>query len=489
LPTTALRHLALIVAASANTLQRLDLQGNSWDMNTPEALRDWEEFLMSFKNCIKLRRVDFSENRLGDKGIETLVRVYTCEMRDTNFEDEGVEDFMDEPLSRSISAISIESNEDDEEESGGLATSTEFGTSPTSSLAASAIIKSNRRPCDDRVAIPTRGLRSVAYIRLHNVGMTDLSALQLTFLLPYHLLPHVLLRRLDAQIPDSTIGREDELYDRESFCRGVMYDIKNPEFTSLAKKILESVEKIRRAGGMQPQLSLRPPISPLLGHSGSVPPSPDSIRFRRNSDSSKGYFPDTPSPPRKESISSIRTISTSHGRSGSIISLNSLKNDVVSHWTDILKARPKIQGEILKSSGTVHVCQLWSAGIKLLSIARMFVLPQQTKCAFNPTTRTRTPKRQSPRVSLPPSPVSPGTPKSPRLMKSRCVGGLEKKLWMRILLPIADPSGVLTERQALNIIDWAADRSTLAKEGEWAGKLPHVQMWKLLDVFLGSKTC
>ena len=53
---------------------------------------------------------------------------------------------------------------------------------------------------------------------------------------------------------------------------------------------------------------------------------------------------------------------------------------------------------------------------------------------------------------------------------------------MRILLPMADPGQVLSERQAKSIIDWAADRSTLAREGEWAGKLPHVQMWKLLDV-------
>jgi hypothetical protein len=53
---------------------------------------------------------------------------------------------------------------------------------------------------------------------------------------------------------------------------------------------------------------------------------------------------------------------------------------------------------------------------------------------------------------------------------------------MKILLPIADPEGVLSDRQARGVVDWAADRSSLASEREWAGKLPHVQMWRLVDV-------
>ena len=481
LPTTSLRHLALIVAASADTLQRIDLQGNSWDMTNPGALQDWEEFLTSFKSCVKMRRVDLSENRLGDKGIETFVRVYTREMRDI-LDEEEVEDISDELLSRSTSGVSTKSEDEEEEEPLTLAASIEYGSSPGSSLAASALIKSNRRPSDDMVGIPTRGLRSIAYIRLHNVGMTDISALHLTYLLPYHHLPHVLLRRLDAQIPDSSIGREDDLYDPEMLCRGVMYDIDNPELTPLGKKILETVEKVRRSGGMQPQV-IQPPPSPLTGAFGSVPPSPDNFRGRNSNDVLRGYFPETPSPSRKESISSIRTMSTAHGRSGSIISISSPKMDIMPYWSEILKARPKIQGEILKISRNVHVSQLWSAGIKLLSLARIFTLPQPQKPPTSPNARIRIAKqRHIVKVSLPPSPISPTSPGAPKLTRSNCIGGLEKKLWMKILLLIADTGEVLSERQAMSIIDWAADRSTLAKEGEWAGKLQHVQMWKLLDV-------
>lgn len=152
------------------------------------------------------------------------------------------------------------------------------------------------------------------------------------------------------------------------------------------------------------------------------------------------------------------------------------------HWSEILKVRPKIQGEILKVSGTVHVSQLWSAGIKLLALARMFTLPQ--KQPPGPKARVRNVKcRYTVKVALPPSPVSLSSPKLPEPeAKSDCMGSFSKNVWMRILLPMADPGQVLSERQARSIIDWAADRNTLAREGEWAGKLPHVQMWKLLDV-------
>jgi hypothetical protein len=440
-------------------------------MTSPEALRDWEEFLTSFKNCIKMRDMDLSENRLGDKGIETLVRAYTREIRE--FVEDSEENVSDEALSRSISHVSAQSDDEEDEDPDTLGASFEYGSSPASSLAASALIKSNRVRSDDTVAIPSRGLRSIAYIRLHNVGMTDISALHLTYLLPYHHLPHVLLRRLDGQIPDSSIGREDELYNPGSLCRGVMYDIDNHELTSLGKKILESVEKVRRAGGLRPQVTPPTPISSTV-HPGSVPPSPDSPRM-----TSRGYFPETPSPSRKESISSIRTMA-SHGRSGSVLSLSGF--DTMPHWAEILKVRPKIQGEILKVSGNVHVSQLWSAGIKLLALARMFTLPE--KQLSSPKAVVRNVKSMDTvKVALPPSPVSPCSPKLPEPeIKSDYVGGFPKNLWMRILLPMADPGHVLSERQAKSIFDWAADRSTLAREGEWAGKLPHVQMWKLLDV-------
>ena len=480
LPASALRYLSPVITATSSTLQRLELQGNEWNLSTPAALRDWEEFLVSFRNCVKLRRVVFSQNHLGDKGIETLVRVYTRETQDPSHADDDTENLSDPALSRSISALSVGSqlqDDDDEDESLDLDMSTDLVSSPNSSLAASALIKSSRRPLDETLPAPNRGLRSIAYIYIRDVGMTDLSALHLSFLLPYHQLPHILLRRLDAGISDLTLGREDELYDPGSLCRGVMYDTGNTELSSLGRKILESVEKVRRAGGLQPQFSATVPAMTMSVHAGSAPPSPDSYRPRRNSESSRTYFPDTPSPSRKESISSIRT-TLSHGRPGSV-TCSSPKAEISSPLAEVYKARPKLQGEILKVAGNVHVCQLWSAAIRLLSLARIVTLPQSPKTP-NSTLPGRRGKRRPTKVLLPPSPISP-TPVS-KVKKSHCVGGLDLKLWANILSPIVDPDKVLSEQQAVSVVAWAADKGTLAKEHEWAGKLQHVQMWKLLDV-------
>jgi hypothetical protein len=478
-----LPYLAKVVQASADTLQRLELQGNGWEIDTPMALHDWEEFLDSFKNCAKLRKVNFSDNRLGDKGIEAFVRTYMRGLQGSMVEHDANEDIANASLSQSISGLSLEFSDDEDDLSSTLGTSMEVEPCSPGVLAASLPITSSRRRIEDSKAVPTRGIPSVAYIALENAGLTDLSALHLTYLLPYHNLPHVLLSRLDAHIADTTIGREDELYDKDNFCRGILYYGGNiNDFSPLAKKLLESVEKVRRAGGLIPEP--RVDTSPFVEQFSSVPPSPNSFRSRRNSDSSRGYFPDTPSPLRKESISSIRSMSSVHFRSGSLFSMNQpSRNDGTVHWTDVVKTRPKLQGEILKSAKTLHVSQLWSASIKLLSLGRIFTLPQIEKIANRPTNISRVNKRNIiPRPILPPSPVSPGTPKSTEMKRSCGVGSLDSRTWLKILLPVADPEGVLSDVQAMNVISWASDRATLAREGEWAGKLMHVQMWKLLDV-------
>ena len=489
LPANCLPYLAKIVQASADTLQRLDLQGNGWDIKTPMALLDWEEFLNSFKDCVNLRKVNFSDNRLGDKGIETLVRVYVRQLQNLHLEDNFNQDIADEPLSRSISGLSLtgsdDEEDDDDELSSTMGTSTDFEFPQPSPLAASLPITSSRRRCDNSKVIPNSGLPSVAYILVENVGMTDLSALHLTYLLPYHHLPHVLLGRLDAHIADTIAGRDEELYDKGNFCRGILYySASNNEFSPLAQRILEGVEKVRRAGGLMSEL-LRA-VSPLMGNVGPLPPSPDSFRSRRDSDSSRGYFPDTPSPSRKDSISSIRTTPSVHSRAGSLFMSPSHKTDVNAQWADVVKTRPKLQGEILKSAKTVHISQLWAASVKLLSLARIFTLPPSQKTAVGAIGASRENRRWNvPRpIQIPPSPVSPSTPKAPRMTRSQCIGSLDEKIWMKILLPIADPEGILSEVQAMDVIKWACDRNTLAREGEWAGKLAHVQIWKLLDVLL-----
>ena len=483
LATQALPILAKVVRASSDTLQRLDLQGNDWEIKTSSALHDWEGFLESFKDCGNLRKLNFSNNRIGDKGIETFVRVYLRQLQNSVFEVDGEDDFAAAALSRSFPRL-FSSRSDDEDDDISEADSS-FGLDPSlpSALATALPIKPSRLRSEDQERIPTRGLPSVAYILLENVSMTDISVLHLTYFLPYHHLPHVLLRRLDAHIADSTAGRDDELYDRESFCRGVLYDFGNSDFSHLAKKLLEGVEKVRRAGGLTVELRATNPS--FMGPFSSLPASPDSFRSRRNSDSARSYFPDFSSYSRRDSISNFRTATSAQLRSGSVVAFSQWnKADIMIYWAEVLKTRPKLQGEVLKSAKTVHVLQLWSVALKLLTLARIFTLPQPQKAPMSAISIARHNRRRPAplRHVLPPSPVSPGKPQSFQLERSRCVGSLDTAIWMKILVPIADSQGILSELQAMKVVSWASDRDTLAREGEWAGKLAHVQIWRLLDV-------
>jgi hypothetical protein len=84
------------------------------------------------------------------------------------------------------------------------------------------------------------------------------------------------------------------------------------------------------------------------------------------------------------------------------------------------------------------------------------------------------------KVSLPPSPES--SLRMPTMMRGKGVGELDMQVWLRILWGIVDTEGCLSERQALHVLSYAADRGTLAIEKVRAGKLPHYQMWRLLEV-------
>jgi len=478
LPASSLTHLARVVAESAETLQNLNLMKNHLDLSSTDDLRAWETFLVSFRHCTKMRTLNMSDNQLGDKGIETFVRVYLREMADLDW-DEGIRHMGETSYAASFSRLSIYDSEDDSDGTESRMESLgDYPSSSASPLAASAVIKDGRRSSGNPPLIPSRGLRTIAYIDFSKVGMTDLSALHLTYILPYHHLPHILLRRLDPQIPESG---GDELYDPDSFCRGITLGslgLDQGEFSSPAKRILEHVEKVRRAGGMAPH---PPPISTHFhgaGFSGSVSPSP-KVRGR-TLESPKAYVQDVSSPPRKDSTGGTRTTSVLPGRSASLASTGSMHLHVTTHWNEIIKSRPKLQGEILKVKGTVHISQLWAAAVKLFSLARIFILSTTPNPSTFPAAGSWGNPGIAVKVSLPPSPTSPT--RVPKYTRGECVGGLERRLWLKILLGIADPERCLSERQALQVLSWAADRGTLAKEGEWAGKLPHVQMWKLLDV-------
>jgi hypothetical protein len=76
LTTLSLKKLARVVSLSFGDLRELDLSGNEIMVATTEEKIEWQEFLRSFKNSYMLKKLDFSSNPLGLRGLEILSRVY-----------------------------------------------------------------------------------------------------------------------------------------------------------------------------------------------------------------------------------------------------------------------------------------------------------------------------------------------------------------------------------------------------------------------------
>jgi Leucine-rich repeat (LRR) protein len=76
LTAQSLARLGEVIALSAGDLRELDLSQNDIRVKTPEEQMMWRDFLLSFKNCYMLKKLDLGSNPLGPAGVEILARVY-----------------------------------------------------------------------------------------------------------------------------------------------------------------------------------------------------------------------------------------------------------------------------------------------------------------------------------------------------------------------------------------------------------------------------
>ena len=77
LSATSLQALSPIIRLASNDLRDLDLSENNIIIDTEAEVAVWEDFLMSFKNCCLLRRIDLNGNTLGPRAFEVITRVYS----------------------------------------------------------------------------------------------------------------------------------------------------------------------------------------------------------------------------------------------------------------------------------------------------------------------------------------------------------------------------------------------------------------------------
>lgn len=352
-----------------------------------------------------------------------------------------------------------------------------------------------------------RGLRSIPYLIISKTELSDKAALFLSYILPVHPTPDRLLRYL----PPTRPGFQAEIldrYDHFSGCSGIVYQ-KNEQFTSMGLKVLELAEHIRDA---------------TLSSTSTFP------RSRQVSDTSNA--PSTPLRSRRESLLPPTSYSPYiNCGSGTVVELE--------------RARSKIQGALLKESGTGSI-EVWRTALQMLATSRTILFDKgnigseyfsfcgrsshyssPTRSTFGSFSQVSfgphagslghsqnahfqqhhphildvptwdgpslapigdpTPQKDT---SDPPSPTrivfsssAKGFDQEEEQQKKPkdLPGKLSEDIWVQIITLATDPKDILSAKQRRNVVGWARTSDTLERERELAGKPKPVQVWRLLE--------
>jgi hypothetical protein len=227
--TTVLPLLASIIQISSFDLRALDLSGNHLCVVTKEDEHNWEQFLNSFRTCRVMRRLDLSRNDMSKSlAMEIFNRVYFSHPAIDPNELEG-----SAPINDDMAALRELNGAKLVEKTNALtlqATTDPFfdPSASTGSLSNGVILK--RRA----------GLRSIPYIVLRDVNMTDAGALHLSYILEHHYWPQYLMTTLKEGSHAAKVKEEDDL----THAFGVIY-IDNPQISPSGQKMLAHAERAR----------------------------------------------------------------------------------------------------------------------------------------------------------------------------------------------------------------------------------------------------
>jgi hypothetical protein len=317
------------------------------------------------------------------------------------------------------------------------------------------------------------GLRSVPYIILSQVEITDCMALYLSYILPTHPVPERIMKyHLMDGNKNSTTAEVLEKYYLTG-CRGIVYHPTNEKSKDLQTRVIKSAEALRD-GRTVTVIEPEPnpaPRGPGIKHYEVRPKitQPKGLSFELKDEGSTG---------------STRVLES---------------------------ARSKIEGELLKSNGP-HCVKLWTTALRVLCLARQILFdpnagPSEAILKGSGRRHFSAPPNSGSRTTVttvhhgPPSPsdsptrkVSPGTlvvsdsaydsssVKSDSATSSHVLAGkLPERIWREIIRLEADPDGLLSTAQFSTLCDWAKTRYTLEKEREQAGLHLHAQIWRFLQ--------
>ncbi|RAO68924.1 uncharacterized protein BHQ10_004936 [Talaromyces amestolkiae] len=195
LTVNTLVELAKVINLSSRDLKELDISNNEIKIVTASDSQKWRYFLQSFGQCCVLKKIDFSGNALGPLGIELLARFYIrSELDFVEIVEDGEGDGdVPEDLMRE------HSQHEDEPGVAGHETKSARQVSPQTT----GYKHHTHTDAELRRYACTRGLRSVPYLIVQDVGIANGSIVHLAEMVRLHRAPENLLSFLPGGKPPS----------------------------------------------------------------------------------------------------------------------------------------------------------------------------------------------------------------------------------------------------------------------------------------------
>ena len=333
LTARSLARLAPVIELAKYDLKTLNLADNDIEVLSDEEASCWEQFLDAFRGCMKLRRLDLSGNqKLGSRAMEILARVHVNEPAIDPLSPDGG----DSTLSIASEHLASRRNS--------TRNSSEIGDAHDTDL--------DGRMTRGKMITKRCGLRSIPYITLHNIGLTDTGALWLSYVLEDHYYPMQLVDGLNATHADSAM----RTYQQDAKFEGLDWSL-NTALGKEGRQLLERVE-VRRRRHMLDGLVSTTDLDVIEGD--SVP---------GNSDGSRRASLEPASAQSQESSrrASIRSIRTSDGGEHEA--------------TEIESARKKIKRYII-AHDTPRTVELWYAALQVFRVSRLllYISPIERRC-------------------------------------------------------------------------------------------------------------
>lgn len=307
LTTRALATLAPVIDLAQNELKTVVLSDNNITVISDKEAQQWETFLIAFRSCKTLRRLDLSGNpELGARALEIFCKVH-C--------NEPVIDPI--ALGGDRSVYTLDGAEESEDNK---STTTDEAEGSLDWMTSGVML---RRRC---------GLRSIPYISFQNIGINDTGALWLSYILEDHYYPNQLINEINAAPATSSV----DAYRQGSVEGGIDWSGNKESLGKNGLSLLNKTENARK------QTTLSDTDSVLA--TSPMATSTKSLQPRRHSRASVG-----------DRRSSMRSIHTDDGGEH--------------EFSEVESMRKRIQRHIIEDRGVTSV-DLWKAALQIVATSR-----------------------------------------------------------------------------------------------------------------------